>query len=205
MMRALVLAAATAASLSAPGLLSGQALAQGRGAPPPPGNYFQTCRNVSTQGFGANAVMTAECRTRDGGWRQTSIRFGGCDRIDNRNGQLSCLPAQGSPGPSPGVPQGPPPGPPYGGESGGGHGRPSITLFSGPDFGGRPFFSEREITNLPRENNDRALSLRIEGRRAWMICTDSDFRGRCQVFDHDVRDLRQFGLGGQISSMRPIR
>jgi hypothetical protein len=199
MMRVLILAAAAAASLSA-----GQALAQGRGAPPPPGNYFQTCRNVTTQGFGPNAVMTAECRDRDGGWRSTSIRYAGCDRIDNRNGQLSCLPAQGypTPGPSPGVPQGPPPGPPRGG---GGGGRPAITLFSAPDFGGRPFFSEREITNLPKEYNDRAMSLRIDGRRAWMICTDSDFRGRCQVFDHDVRDLRQAGLGGQISSMRPVR
>ena len=49
------------------------------------------------------------------------------------------------------------------------------------------------------------MSLRIDGRRAWMVCSDSDFRGRCQVFDHDVRDLRQFGLAGKISSMRPIR
>ncbi len=201
MMRALVLAAAAAASL-----LAGQALAQGRGAPPPPGNYFQTCRNISTEGFGPNAVMTAECRDRDGGWRQTSIRFAGCDRIDNRNGQLSCLPAQGypPPGPPPGPPQGPPPGPPYD-DGGRGHGRSSITLFSGPDFSGQPFFAEQEFTNLPKEYNDRALSLRIDGRRAWMVCTDSDFRGRCQVFDHDVRDLRQFGLAGKISSMRPIR
>src|ERR1700681_2956926 len=101
MLRALILAAAAAASLCA-----GQALAQGRGAPPPPGNYFQTCRNITTEGFGQNAVMTAECRDRDGRWRQTSIRFAGCDRIDNRNGQLSCLPAQGYP------PPGPPGGPP---------------------------------------------------------------------------------------------
>ena len=209
MMRALILAAAAAASLS-----GGQAFAQGRGAPPPPGNYFQTCRNISTEGFGPNAVMTAECRDRDGGWRSTSIRYGGCDRIENRNGQLSCLPTQGYQGPPPGVPQGPPPGQPYddGGRDRdrdrgerGGWGRSSITLFSAPEFGGRPFFTEREITNLPREYNDRAMSLRIDGRRAWMVCSDSDFRGRCQVFDHDVRDLRQFGLGGQISSMRPVR
>ena len=199
MMRALIFAAAAAASL-----VGGAAIAQGRGAPPPPGNYFQTCRNISTEGYGPNAVMTAECRDRDGGWRSTSIRYGGCNRIENRNGQLSCLEAQGYQGPPPGVPQGPPPGPPYD-EGGRGRGRPSITLFSAPDFGGRPFFTEGEITNLPREFNDRAMSLRIDGRRAWMVCSDSDFRGHCQVFDHDVRDLRQFGLGGQISSMRPIR
>jgi len=202
MMRVLILAAAGAASLTA-----GAALAQGGGAPPPPGNYFQTCRNVTTHGYGPDATMTAECRERDGGWRTTSIRYAGCDRIENRNGQLSCLPAQGYRGPAPGVPQGPPYGDRDRGELHGDRdrGHPAITLFNGPDFAGRPFFTEREVTNLPREFNDRAMSLRIDGRRAWMVCTDSDFRGRCQVFDHDVRDLRPFGLGGQISSMRPVR
>ena len=84
-------------------------------------------------------------------------------------------------------------------------GRPSITLFDGPDFSGRAFQTSSEITNLPKQYNDRAVSLRIEGRGAWQVCTDSDFRGRCQVFDRDVRDLRPFGLAGQVSSMRPVR
>lgn len=94
---------------------------------------------------------------------------------------------------------------PRGGEGPPGGGRPSLTLFSAPDFGGRPFQTFSEITNLPRQYNDRAMSLRIDGRRPWLLCTDSDFRGRCQVFDRDVRDLRQFGMGGQVSSMRPAR
>jgi Beta/Gamma crystallin len=207
MTRAIVLAAIAAASLAA-----GSGQAQPRGGQPPPGDYFQTCRNVSTFGFGRDATMTAECRDDFGRWRQTSVRFAGCDRIENRNGVLSCRPAPGypSPGPGPGPgpgpigpgPIGPGPGP---GPGGPGMGRPALTLFSAPNFGGRPFTAEREITNLPREYNDRAMSLRIDGRRPWMVCTDSDFRGRCQVFDHDVADLRQFGLAGKISSMRPVR
>ena len=84
------------------------------------------------------------------------------------------------------------------------HGRPSITLFDRPDFGGRPFQTWSEITNLPRQDNDRAMSLRIDGRRPWQVCSNSDFKGHCEVFDHDVRDLRRFGLAGQISSMRPV-
>jgi hypothetical protein len=84
-------------------------------------------------------------------------------------------------------------------------GRPSITLFNGPDFSGRPFQTSSEITNLPKQDNDRAMSLRIDGRRPWQVCSNSDFKGHCEVFDHDVRDLRQFGLAGQISSMRPVR
>jgi hypothetical protein len=88
-------------------------------------------------------------------------------------------------------------------DQGRGHGRPSITLFDRPDFGGRPFQTWNEITNLPRQDNDRAMSLRIDGRRPWQVCSNSDFKGHCEVFDHDVRDLRRFGLAGQISSMRP--
>lgn len=202
-MRVLTLAAAAAAAALA---CAGQAAAQPRGEPPPPGNYFQTCRNISTYGRGPDATMTAECRDRDGRWRQSSLRFAGCDRVDNRDGTLSCLPSRDYQGPPPTPPPpGPAYGPPPGPERGPERGRPAITLFPQPNFGGRPFFTEREITNLPREFNDRAMSLRIDGRRAWMVCADSDFRGRCQVFDHDVPDLRAVGMGGQISSMRPVR
>jgi len=198
MTRVLILAAATALTLTA-----GAAAAQPRGAPPPPGNYFQTCRNISTEGFGPDATMIAECRDRDGRWRPSSLRFAGCDRIENRDGRLSCRPGEGYPPPGPDYR----PGPPFAGgpEGGFGRGRASITLFSAPDFGGQPFVTSNEITNLPRQYNDRAVSLRIEGRRAWQVCTDSDFRGRCQVFDHDVRDLRQLGLAYGITSMRPYR
>lgn len=201
MNRVFALAAVAGASL----LSAAPAPAQPRGAQPPPGNYFQTCRNVSTNGYGRDATMTAECRDYSGRWRQTSVRFAGCDRIDNRDGTLSCLPGRDYPPPGPGPGFGPGPGPRPPMPPGPGRGRPAVTLYPAPDFGGRPFFTEGEITNLPREFNDRAMSLRIDGRRPWMVCTDSDFRGRCQVFDQDVPDLRRFGLAGQISSMRPVR
>ena len=69
----------------------------------------------------------------------------------------------------------------------------------------RPFESQSEVTNLPKQYNDRALSLRIQGRGAWQVCSDSDFRGRCVVVDRDIPDLRQMGLGEAVSSMRPVR
>ena len=99
-----------------------------------------------------------------------------------------------------------PPPPAYGG---GGFRPPAfsstITLFSGPNFSGERIQSREEITNLPKRYNDQALSLRIEGRGSWEVCADSDFRGRCQVFDRDVADLRQTGLGYAITSLRPAR
>lgn len=190
MTRAMILAAVAAAAT----LAAGAAPAQPRDLMPPPGNYFQACRNISVFGFGRDATMTAECRERDGDWRSATLRFDGCDRIESRDGALFCRPAEGYP----------PPVPPIADRDGdGGRGRWALTLYSAPNFGGQPFVTQGEITNLPRDYNDRAMSLRIEGRIPWQVCTDSDFHGRCQVFDRDVEDLRRFGLDGQITSMRP--
>lgn len=99
------------------------------------------------------------------------------------------------------------PGGGWGGGGGGGGGnypRGAVVLFSGPDFSGQGFSAGREYSNLPRENNDRSLSLRIEGRGAWEVCSDANFRGRCQIFRNSVPDLRTFGLGEAISSVRPV-
>lgn len=200
MTRSMALAAAFAlVSLAAP-------QAQERGARPPPGDYFDSCRDISTYGYGRDATITAECRDDSGRWRRTRLPFAGCDRIHNRDGQLVCRGdfdrdrdrdryGDRDRYPRPG-------GPPFGeGFAPGGR----ITLYSGPNFSGQPFEARREFTNLPREFNDRALSLRIDGRRPWQVCSDSDFRGRCQVFDRDVPDLRAVGMGFAISSMRPVR
>jgi hypothetical protein len=155
--------------------------------------YLRTCRSITVLGYGPGAVMTAQCRDEGGRWRDASTRFDGCERIDNRDGQLLC---RGG-------------GDDYRLSPAGGFRPPGfnsqITLFSAPNFNGERFQSSSEITNLPKRYNDQALSLRIDGRGAWEVCADSDFRGRCQIFDRDVSDLRQFGLGGAISSMRPAR
>lgn len=155
----------------------------------PQGSYQQSCRSATVRGSGGNATLTASCRDGRGRWNYSSIRVQQCrDDIRNDNGRLAC------------------------GWGGGGGGRPppwqgsgSVTLYSSPDFGGQAFQTSREVTNLPRQYNDRAMSLRIEGRGSWQICSDSDFRGRCQIFNRDVRDLRQYGLGEAVSSMRPVQ
>lgn len=192
MQRTLVLAAIAAGSL-----MAGAAVGQpdrGYGGPPR-GSYVESCRNISTYGRGEDATVTAQCRDVNGRWRSASLRYGRCDSVDNRDGELVCADRDRPP--------------PWAGGSDGGGSRPgrrgSITLFSAPNFDGRPFQASSEVTNLPKQFNDRAMSLRIEGRGAWQVCSDSDFRGRCQVFDRDVPDLRQFGLGEAVSSMRPAR
>lgn len=160
----------------------------------PPGSYQDSCRSVAVRGDN----LTASCRDNRGRWNYSSIRFRDCRRdIGNDNGRLVCDYGGGGGGYYPPGGGGRPP-------WGGGGGRSGISLFSAPDFGGQQYVADREVTNLPKQYNDRAMSVRIEGRGSWQICSDSDFRGRCQIVDRDIRDLRQFGLGEAISSMRPV-
>jgi len=170
---------------------SGASIAQERGAPPPSGDYWNTCRNVSTIGYGPNAVVTAQCQDRYGRWNNTSLRVGNCNEITNVDGRLECRSGGGWNGGNPGGGR-----PPYG--------QPQATLFSGLNFSGQAFDTTREYSNLPAYFNDKALSLRLGGRTPWEVCSDANFRGNCQVIDRDVPDLRRYGLGFAVSSLRPI-
>lgn len=176
-------------------LLTGlEAQAQpGRWEAPPPGSYQRTCRNIDVRGYGQDAMLVADCRDGYGRWRTSTLRFGECrDDVQNIDGRLYCRQERPRP-----------PGSGYG--SGWGQGRGgSITLFSGPDYRGPAFSTAREFSNLPRQDNDKALSLRVE-RGAWEVCSDANFSGRCQVFSRDVPDLRAYGLGEAISSIRPAQ
>lgn len=152
----------------------------------PSGSYQQTCRDIRANG----SQLTASCQDNRGRWNYSSLNFRDCrDDIMNDNGRLACRWGGGGGGGGR---------PPWGG------GRSTITLYSSPGFGGQAYQAGREVTNLPRQYNDRAMSLRIEGRGAWQVCKDSDFRGHCQIFDRDVSDLRQYGLGEAVTSMRPV-
>ena len=101
----------------------------------------------------------------------------------------------------------------YGGSYGGGYGgsyerpRPTggvITLFDGIGFAGAGYRATSEITNLPKQYNDRGLSLKIE-RGVWEVCSDKNFGGRCQTFDRSVSDLNRVGMAYAITSMRQVR
>ena len=176
------------------GLSTGPAIAQERGAQPPPGDYWDDCRNVSTNGYGPNAVVTAQCRDRYGRWNNTSARVGNCSYLTNIDGRLECRSGGGSGGG-------------WNGGAGGGrppYGPPQAILFSGLNFSGQSFETTREYSNLPAYFNDKALSLRLSGRTAWEVCSDANFRGNCQVLDRDVPDLRRYGLGFAVSSLRPV-
>lgn len=59
----------------------------------PPGDYVQTCRNISMQGN----QLVAECQKRNGDWRRTSLdNVDLCtDQIVNNDGRLICPQGEG--------------------------------------------------------------------------------------------------------------
>ncbi|MFN6953244.1 MAG: CVNH domain-containing protein [Acetobacteraceae bacterium] len=60
----------------------------GGGAQRVPGDWDQSCRDADVRG----SVLSAVCRTTDGNWRRTSIRYTDCpgNRVRNENGWLVC-------------------------------------------------------------------------------------------------------------------
>ena len=78
---------------------------------------------------------------------------------------------------------------------------PSITLYEGENFTGREVVIYGEERNFARIGfNDRARSARTNG--AFVVCEDSEFRGRCERLTGSVRSLAVFGLNSRISSVR---
>jgi hypothetical protein len=77
-----------------------------------------------------------------------------------------------------------------------------IILFENSLFRGR-WLSITADTNLPRWLNDRTSSIRVR-RGVWQVCSDRDYRGRCEIIRGDVRDLKSLRLNDRISSVRRI-
>jgi len=91
-----------------------------------------------------------------------------------------------------------------GGGGGGGWGNASITVFVDVLYRGGSDTFTREVPDLRSSGmNDRISSMRLRG--AWEVCTDSWFRGRCEIIREDTWNLEQRQLNDTISSMRPVR
>lgn len=84
------------------------------------------------------------------------------------------------------------------------HGRRGggLTLYDGAEFRGEAVSFDRAVARLPSARfNDRAGSVSVSG--SWELCSDSNFRGRCEIVSGDVGDLRRIGLNNNVSSIRP--
>ncbi len=83
---------------------------------------------------------------------------------------------------------------------GGGYG--ALVLYSSEGLRGDALTIDRSEPSLSRAGfNDRARSIDVRGG-VWEVCVDGDYRGRCQMIDRPMSDLREIGLSGNISSVR---
>ncbi|WP_426078484.1 beta/gamma crystallin-related protein [Janthinobacterium sp. PSPC3-1] len=82
--------------------------------------------------------------------------------------------------------------------------RGAILLFPDADMRGEPLALDRNTEDLVRQNfNDRAGSIVVnEGQ--WEVCSDSNFRGRCEVIGPG-QYARLNALDNKISSLRRVR
>jgi hypothetical protein len=84
-----------------------------------------------------------------------------------------------------------------------GGGQRALTFYSGTGFSGQSVTINGDVTNFQTINfNDRALSIRVQGRGSWTVCQHADFRGVCREISNDVPNLATISLDGHISSAR---
>jgi len=162
----------------------------------PRGDYRESCSGEYVN----RGRLYADCRTRRGDVRGTSIELNRCAdyEIRNNDGLLVCGPNRGDYEDRPGGGNG-------GGRPGGwgGGGRGSAIVYRDADFRGATFRFDGEVTNLSSTGfNDAISSLELRGD--WEVCTDAYFRGQCVVLRDDVGNLRNTGMNDRISSMRPV-
>ena len=165
----------------------------------PRGDYARSCSGAYVN----RGRLYADCRTRGGQMRGTSIdlRYCGDDDIRNDDGLLICGRHRGDFERESGGDWRP-----GGGwdNDGGWGGRDGITVYRDADFRGASQTFRGAMPNLERTGfNDAISSMRFRG--TWVACTDAYFRGECRTFSGDVRNLAQRGMNDRISSLRPAR
>ena len=80
----------------------------------------------------------------------------------------------------------------------------AIELFEHPNFNGHSVRIDTSVPSLRNIRfNDRVSSIRVrEG--VWQVCTDANFRGRCETIRSDQRKLGWIRLNDNVSSVRRL-
>jgi uncharacterized protein YcfJ len=78
-----------------------------------------------------------------------------------------------------------------------------ITFYEGEGFRGRAFTTKRPVTNFTAYGfNDRASSVVVDSGN-WVVCEDSEYRGRCVLLRRGAYDsLQRMGVNNRLSSTR---
>ncbi len=79
-------------------------------------------------------------------------------------------------------------------------GRPVIRMFNNTNFRGNSWTYDKQVIRM-ENTNDKANSVMVKG--SWQLCKDHYFRNCTQLSTGSYRNLRELGLAGDISSVRP--
>lgn len=81
----------------------------------------------------------------------------------------------------------------------------SITLYEKPNFQGRSMTFSSRVASLNAVGfNDLAQSVKIDGKRDWVLCEGRNFLGRCIRVHLRERDLKRQKFSGLASSIYPV-
>lgn len=78
----------------------------------------------------------------------------------------------------------------------------TITLFEKPNFQGRSMTFDRRVASLNAVGfNDLAQSVKIDGKRDWVLCESRNFLGRCIRVHQKEKDLKRQKFTSLASSI----
>ena len=81
----------------------------------------------------------------------------------------------------------------------------NITLFEKPNYQGRSMTFDHRIPSLNAVGfNDLAQSVKIDGKRDWVLCDSRNFLGRCIRVHLKEKDLMRQKFSALASSIYPV-
>lgn len=81
----------------------------------------------------------------------------------------------------------------------------TITLYEKPNFQGRSMTFTSRVASLNAVGfNDIAQSVKIDGKRDWVLCESRNFLGRCIRVHLKEKDLKRQKFSGLASSIYPV-
>jgi hypothetical protein len=84
-----------------------------------------------------------------------------------------------------------------------GHGNAPMILFADPQYRGSALPVNGAIPPLNQLRFNDTVSSIVINSGVWEVCTDPNFRGRCEIIDRSVDETGYYRLNDNITSVRP--
>lgn len=82
----------------------------------------------------------------------------------------------------------------------------AITVYDKPNFKGHSLKFDHSVPSLAAVHfNDRPASVKIDGKRDWVLCEHRNFMGKCVRVRAKERNLKRLKIDGKVSSLYPVR